>query len=81
MTRQVLYRLLIVDFAVSIILILKEAVKQNPERPSQAYKQGSDKLEKLVTEAMQDAHLKSTDHMRIKMQGLSKDLGLPPGLM
>lgn len=33
----------------------------------EAYKQGSTKLEALVTEAMKDAHTKSTDYMREKM--------------
>jgi nucleoid-associated protein EbfC len=44
-----------------------------------AYDQGAEKLEKLVGEAMKDAHAKSVDYMKNEMKGMAQRLGLPPG--
>lgn len=47
---------------------------------SEAFDMGVDEVNKRVTEAMQDAHAKSTAMMKDRMQGLASSLGLPPNM-
>lgn len=42
-----------------------------------AMSQNAESLSAMVTEAMQDAHTKSTDHMRARMEELTSGLNLP----
>ncbi|XP_074563288.1 nucleoid-associated protein At4g30620, chloroplastic-like [Curcuma longa] len=42
---------------------------------------GSEKLSLLVTEAYKDAHKKSVQAMKERMNNLAQSLGMPPGLM
>nr|ABK26000.1 unknown [Picea sitchensis] len=41
---------------------------------------GAEKLSDLVTEAYKDAHQKSVQAMKERMQNLAQSLGMPPGL-
>ena len=42
----------------------------------EAYAQGAEKLATLVNEAMKDAHAKSVDGMKARMQEMASSLGL-----
>ena len=53
---------------------------QEPRRveiSSDAMSQDAEALSAMVTEAMQDAYTKSTDHMRARMEELTSGLNLP----
>jgi len=43
----------------------------------EGYSQGVEKLELLLQEAMLEAHEKSVEGMKERMQGLARELGLP----
>ncbi len=53
---------------------------QEPRRVTiapEALEKGADALSELVTEAMKDAYMKSTETMRTKMEELTSGLNLP----